>query len=204
MNTETIIAELEQANRWRRDNDGTEPMPNPTRLGEAIDAAVAGLRESESVKEFFGGLLKKADAERDAAREELATMRAQSIALVRERDAACKERDEASARLLEVIQREATERADASKARQIINAALHAAPVGDVRQHTAENLPAIIADLAQQVGECCAEADAQRADTARLDWLENREPDAALWDYVADAINIRDAIDAAMKGGSND
>lgn len=40
---------------------------------------------------------------------------------------------------------------------------------------------------------------ALRQDKARLDWLEKREPDAALWDYVADAINIRAAIDAAMK-----
>lgn len=60
--------------------------------------------------------------------------------------------------------------------------------------HDAENgkTGARLADYAPHIRELMA-------DKARLDWLEKREPDAALWDYVADAINIRAAIDAAMK-----
>lgn len=43
MKIETIIDELERANRWRRGDEGVE-MPEPARLGEVIDAAVVGLR----------------------------------------------------------------------------------------------------------------------------------------------------------------
>lgn len=58
---------------------------------------------------------------------------------------------------------------------------------------------ALTAANAEELRQAQAELAALRQDKERLDWLENREPDAALWDYVADAINIRAAIDAAMK-----
>ena len=43
MNPETIIAELERINRWRR-GDESEPQPAPKSMGETIDAAVTSLR----------------------------------------------------------------------------------------------------------------------------------------------------------------
>ena len=43
MNPETIIAQLEQINSWRRGEE-SEPQPDPKHVGEVIDAAVASLR----------------------------------------------------------------------------------------------------------------------------------------------------------------
>ena len=43
MNPETIIAQLEQINAWRRGEE-SEPQPDPKHVGEVIDAAVASLR----------------------------------------------------------------------------------------------------------------------------------------------------------------
>jgi hypothetical protein len=37
MKVTEAIAILEQYNRWRRDNEGIEPMPNPNQVGIAID-----------------------------------------------------------------------------------------------------------------------------------------------------------------------
>ena len=42
MNHETIIAQLEQINSWRRGEE-SEPQPDPKHVGEVIDAAVASL-----------------------------------------------------------------------------------------------------------------------------------------------------------------
>ena len=43
MNPETIIAQLEQINSWRRGEE-SEPQPDPKHVGKVIDAAVASLR----------------------------------------------------------------------------------------------------------------------------------------------------------------
>lgn len=42
MSPETIIAQLEQINSWRRGEE-SEPQPDPKHVGEVIDAAVASL-----------------------------------------------------------------------------------------------------------------------------------------------------------------
>lgn len=39
-----------------------------------------------------------------------------------------------------------------------------------------------------------------KADKARLDWLEGLHPESKYWFVVSDSLNIRGAIDAAMKG----
>lgn len=54
-----------------------------------------------------------------------------------------------------------------NKLEAIIQASLRAAPVGDVRNHTPENLPVIVDDLATQVGEICSELDSMS--TMRLE-----------------------------------
>ena len=41
-----------------------------------------------------------------------------------------------------------------------------------------------------------------KADKVRLDWMEELDPDSSAWVDIADAIRIRKAIDAAMKGGA--
>jgi hypothetical protein len=41
---EALAAALDAHNRWRRDDDGDEPAPNPTELGRTIDAAAGMLR----------------------------------------------------------------------------------------------------------------------------------------------------------------
>jgi len=48
--------------------------------------------------------------------------------------------------------------------------------------------------------ELRAEVESLKADKARLDWIEELDPDSRVWFKIADAISIRDAIDAAMKG----
>ena len=52
--------------------------------------------------------------------------------------------------------------------RRVITEALKAAPVGDVRKHTVENLPRIVADLSALTGEQGTELDALRRDRDRF------------------------------------
>lgn len=44
IDAEALAAALDEHNRWRRDDDGDEPAPNPTELGRTIDAAAGMLR----------------------------------------------------------------------------------------------------------------------------------------------------------------
>lgn len=56
-----MVALLRQHNAWRRDNDGTIDMPNPTELGLAIDAVC------EAVCDAVEGLMSEQEAKGKAA-----------------------------------------------------------------------------------------------------------------------------------------
>lgn len=54
--------------------------------------------------------------------------------------------------------------------------------------------------LERERDELRAEVALLRQDKARMDWLTNLDCDSFFWGELSDAVNVRAAIDAAMKG----
>lgn len=191
MNTETIIAELERINRWRRGDDSIA-MPNPSWIGEVIDAAIASLRSLVASNATLRNQRNESERNlehyvREAADDRRAFEAAQGRVELLDAELASAKAELAELRV-----------SYEQNAHQCVELHRELARVKAEWDEAKAELFSDQATIAETVSKYEAELAALRRDKERLDWLENREPDAATWDYVADAINIRAAIDAAI------
>lgn len=196
MNTETIIAQLEQLNSWRRGEE-SEPQPDPKQVGEVIDAAIASLRSLVASNATLRNQRNDTESNlkhyvREAADNRRAFEGAQGRCKQLEADIASEAatRNAIIAKGVELERELQRVTAERNQYRDTLTA-----------KHGGEPLA-----LLSELDEARAELAALRQDKARLDWVEdffarNTERSIIRQQFARDlrSIGFRAAINVAMK-----